>query len=93
MSDGSSNRSLRERRDLTKGSIPRNLWYLSWPQMTESFLSVADQLADLFWAGRVGYKAIAGLGISQTYILMLMTARMGLDASMRAMISRAVLVA
>jgi putative MATE family efflux protein len=77
-------------RDMTRGSIPRNLWHLSWPQMAESFFSVADQLADLFWAGRVGYKAIAGLGVSQTYIMMLMTARMGLDASMRAMISRAI---
>lgn len=77
-------------RDLTKGSIPRHLWYLSWPQMAESFFSIIDQLADLFWAGRVGYKAIAGLGVSQTYTLMLMSARMGLDAGMRAMISRAV---
>ena len=76
--------------DLTKGSIPRHLWYLSWPQMAESFFSIIDQLADLFWAGRIGYKAIAGLGVSQTYILMLMSARMGLDAGMRAMISRAV---
>ena len=75
---------------MTRGSIPRNLWHLSWPQMAESFFSVADQLADLFWAGRVGYKAIAGLGVSQTYIMILMTARMGLDASMRAMISRAI---
>ena len=83
-------RSGRRERDLTQGSIPRNLWHLSWPQMAESFFSVIDQLADLFWAGRVGYKAIAGLGVSQTYILMLMTARMGLDASMRAMISRAI---
>jgi len=77
-------------RDMTRGSIPRNLWHLSWPQMAESFFSVVDQLADLFWAGRVGYKAIAGLGVSQTYIMILMTARMGLDASMRAMISRAI---
>ena len=77
-------------RDLTKGSIPRNLWHLSWPQIAESFFSVVDQLADLFWAGRVGYKAIAGMGVSQTFLLMLMTARMGLDASMRAMISRAI---
>ena len=66
MPDGSPNRSSRVRRDLTKGSIPRNLWYMSWPQMTESFFSVVDQLADLFWAGRVGYKAIAGLGIAST---------------------------
>lgn len=58
--------------------------------MSESFFSVVDQLADLFWAGRLGFKAIAGLGIAQTYILMLMTARMGLDAGMRSMVARAI---
>lgn len=77
-------------RDLTKGSIPRNLWYLAWPQITESFLSVVDQLADLVWAGRLGFHAIAGLGVAQTFLMMTMTARMGLDAGMRSMISRAV---
>ena len=88
--NGRNSKAIRSDRDLTKGSIPRHLWYLSWPQMAESFFSIIDQLADLFWAGRIGYKAIAGLGVSQTYILMLMSARMGLDAGMRAMISRAV---
>ena len=77
-------------RDLTKGSIPGNLWYLSWPQITESFLSVIDHVADLVWAGRIGFQAIAGLGVAQSFLMMLMTARMGLDAGMRSMISRAV---
>ncbi len=77
-------------RDLTKGSIPRNLWFLSWPQIAESFLSVVDQLADLIWAGRIGFQAIAGLGVAQTFLMILMTGRMGLDAGMRSMISRAV---
>lgn len=77
-------------KDLTKGSIPRNLWFLSWPQIAESFLSVVDQLADLIWAGRIGFQAIAGFGVAQTYLMLMMTARMGLDAGMRSMISRAV---
>ncbi len=63
---------------------------MSWPQIAESFLSVVDQLADLIWAGRIGFQAIAGLGVAQTYLMMVMTARMGLDAGMRSMISRAV---
>ena len=83
-------RSGRADRDLTKGSIPGNLWYLAWPQVTESFLSVVDQLADLVWAGRIGFQALAGLGVAQTFLMLLMTARMGLDAGMRSMISRAV---
>ena len=83
-------RSAYATKDLTKGSIPRNLWFLAWPQVAESFLSVVDQLADLIWAGRLGFQAIAGLGVSQSYLMMLMTARMGLDSGMRSMISRAV---
>ena len=86
---GRSRRRARDR-DLTKGSIPANLWYLAWPQITESFLSVVDQLADLIWAGRLGFEAIAGLGVAQTFLMLMMTARMGLDAGMRSMISRAV---
>ena len=87
---GQRRRSAYKTRDLTKGSVPKNLWYLAWPQITESFLSVVDQLADLIWAGRLGFQAIAGLGVAQTFLMLLMTARMGLDASMRSMISRAV---
>jgi putative MATE family efflux protein len=77
-------------KDLTKGSIPKNLWFLAWPQIVESFLSVVDQLADLVWAGRIGFHAIAGLGVAQSFLMMTMTVRMGLDAGMRSMISRAV---
>ena len=77
-------------RDLTKGSIRKNLWFLGWPQIAEGFLGVVDQIADLFWAGRIGFQAIAGLGVAQSYLMMVITARMGLDAGMRSMISRAV---
>ena len=88
--DSKKSSSDSRRRDLTKGSVPKNLWNMAWPQMGDSALTVVDQIADLFWAGRMGYKTIAGLGIAQTYILIYSTARIGLDASMRAMISRAI---
>ena len=77
-------------RDLTKGSIPKNLWHLGWPQVAEGMLGVVDQVADLIWAGRIGFHAIAGLGVAQSYLMLVITARMGLDAGMRSMISRAV---
>ena len=77
-------------RDLTKGSIPKNLWQIGWPQIAEGMLGVVDQVADLIWAGRIGFQAIAGLGVAQSYLMMVITARMGLDAGMRSMISRAV---
>ena len=83
-------RSALARRDLTRGNIRGHVWYLGWPQVAEGFLGVVDQVADLVWAGRLGFHAIAGLGAAQAYLSTIMMARMGLDSSMRALIARAV---
>ena len=77
-------------RDLTQGSIPRNLLHLAWPQVIESLLGAADQLMDLFWAGRLGAQSIAGIGVGQTFVQIGMTGRQGVDIAMRAMVARAV---
>lgn len=78
------------KRDLTEGSIPKNLWFLAWPQSTEGMLSILDHLADILWAGRLGASSIAGLGVAQSYVSLSMTGRMGFDTAMRAMVSRAI---
>ena len=84
-------RSSRFDRNLTEGSIPRNLWFLAWPQIIEGVLNVLDQMVDLFWAGRgFGSKAIAGIGVAQNYTGFIMTGRQGLDTGMQAMVSRAI---
>ena len=77
-------------RDLTEGSIPRNLIFLAWPQMIAGFMRTADQLADLFWAGLIDFRAVAGIGVSQTWSNFFNTGRTGLDTASRAMISRAI---
>lgn len=87
---GGGRRRIYTDRDLTTGSTPKNLWHLAWPQMVESMLNVADQLADIIWAGRLGTNSVAGLGVAQTYVQTASTGRMGLDTAMRAMIARAV---
>jgi hypothetical protein len=90
-SGGRGRRSLYATRDLTQGSVPKTLFFLGWPQVVEGLLNVVDQMADLFWAGRgVGSKAIAGLGVAQSYTQLIMTGRQGLDAGMQAMIARAI---
>ena len=83
-------RSAYATRDLTTGSIPRNLFFIAWPQFIEGFLRVVDQLADLVWAGFLGTRAIAGMGVAQQYTQMAFTGRQGIDISQRAMISRAI---
>lgn len=77
-------------RDLTQGSIPRNLWSLAWPQVIEGAMRVVDQMMDLVWAGLLGTRSIAGVGVSQQWTQLVWTGRQGLDTSMRAMVARAV---
>jgi putative MATE family efflux protein len=77
-------------RDLTTGSIPRNLWGMAWPQSVDGVLRVVDQLLDLIWAGFLGTVHIAGIGVAQQYNQMAWTARQGIDTANRAMVSRAI---
>ena len=77
-------------RNLTEGSIPRNLFTLAWPQIVAGVLQTLDQLADLVWAGFLGTRAIAGIGVAQSWGMLAATARFGFDTSTRAMVSRAV---
>jgi putative MATE family efflux protein len=58
--------------------------------MVEATLNVIDQLADLLWAGWLGSRAIAGLGVAQAFTQLVMMVRRGLDFGMRAVVSRAV---
>jgi putative MATE family efflux protein len=64
---------------------------MGWPQMVAGVFNAADQLADMFWAGRVaGVDAIAGVGISQSFSRLVMLGRAGLDVGMQTMIARAI---
>jgi putative MATE family efflux protein len=47
-------------------------------------------MADLVWAGFLGTRSIAGMGVAQQYTQMAFTGRQGIDISQRAMISRAI---
>src|SRR5688572_20867161 len=77
-------------KDLTKGNIPWTLFNLAWPQTISGMIQTVDQLADLIWAGFISPGAIASIGVAQSWSQVLMTFRMGLDVSTRAMVSRAV---
>ena len=84
-------RTARGTRDLTTGSIPKNLLSLAWPIITSNTLRIVDQLADFVWAAwGFGIVALAGIGAAQQWSMLAMTGRMGLDTAVRAMVSRAV---
>ncbi len=78
--------------DLSTGGIPRHLFRLAWPQVIEQTLNIIDQVIDMFWAGRLpgGFRALAGLGVAQTFSQLGFMSRQGLEQSTRAMVSQAV---
>ncbi len=75
-------------RDWTKGSIFRNLLSLAWPMIvTESFF-VVGPTADMIFVGRLGAASIAGVGVAGIVVMVLMSARWGLNTGTRAMVAR-----
>lgn len=88
---GGQRRSAYAERDLTRGSIPRNLAFLGWPQVAEGAFNSLDQLLDLFWAGHgAGARGIASIGVAQNYIMFIRLGRQGTDIGIRAMVARSV---
>jgi len=77
-------------RDWVRGSVTGNLLYLSWPIMVHYALFMIGQAVDMIWIGRLGSAAIAGVGTAFIVHMLVVSAKMGLVAGARAMISRAI---
>ncbi len=50
-------------RDLTQGSLTRNLFYMALPTMGGFALQALYDIVDMFWIGRISAKAIAGVAV------------------------------
>lgn len=50
-------------RNLTDGSLFRNLLFLSLPLLGQNAARVAQKVIDLFWLGRLGQDAVAAVGL------------------------------
>ena len=77
-----------KQRDLTKGSTFRNLTYLAWPMIMMEGLYMIGQVGDMIWVGHLGPAAIAGVGLANVVIMVLMAMDIGLMMGIRATISR-----
>jgi putative MATE family efflux protein len=75
-------------RDWTRGSIVNNLLLLSWPMVLMETLFMVSQLADMVWVGRLGPAAIAGVGVANIIITLVMAMDIGLIVGVRAMVAR-----
>ncbi len=85
---GSTERKASFGRDWTKGSIIRNLLSLAWPISIGSMFNMLGPTIDMIWVGKLGAAAIAGVGVSGMVVMLLNSARMGLNTGTRAIIAR-----
>jgi len=55
-----------QQRDLTEGSLHRDIWYLAPPMMLETGITNIIQILDTYWVGQLGSAALAAVTISIT---------------------------
>ncbi len=65
-----------------------NLLHLSWPMVVMETLYVVSQIVDMIWVGRIGSAAVAGVGVANIVLLLIMSMDFGLIVGVRAMITR-----
>ncbi len=75
-------------RDLTKGSITKNLWTLTWPSTISTTITMLGPTIDMIWVGSLGSAALAGVGVSGMAVMVSNSARMGLNTGTQALIAR-----
>jgi putative MATE family efflux protein len=75
-------------KDWTKGSIVGNLLTLSWPIVIMEALFMIGQIVDMIWVGKLGPSSIAGVGLANICVLLLMSMDVGLVIGVRAVIAR-----
>lgn len=78
------------RRDLTQGSILKNLMILSWPILVTQLMMTLGPTIDTIWVGKLGEIAIAAVGVSGVGVMLVMGLMMGFTMGMLALLSRAV---
>jgi putative MATE family efflux protein len=66
-------------RNLTTGSISKQLWTLAWPMMLSMFFNSLYNLVDAFWVAKISSSAIAAVSISQIVLFAMVSLAMGVS--------------
>ncbi len=75
---------------LTNGSLTVGIIHLAGPMLLGAVLSNFQSLIDLYWVGRLGSHAVAGIAFGGTIFMMLFPVLMGMATGALALISRAI---
>jgi len=74
--------------DLTEGDLFRGLLVVAAPIVAANLLQSGLELVDLFFVGRLGAEAIAGVAMSTSGVMVLMTIIIGIVTANTAFVSR-----
>ena len=75
-------------RNLTSGSLHRNIWYLAFPMALETGIINVAQVLDTYWVGRLGSAALAAVTISITIRWVINSLSNGLGIGGMAVVAR-----
>lgn len=81
-------RKLAGKRDLTSGSIHRNIWTLAVPNILEMATMSVAQVMDTYWVGKLGSAALATVTISMTLRWVINSLANGLGIGGMAVVAR-----
>ncbi len=78
----------RSKRELTEGSIAKNVWYLALPMMVGILLQNTFNIVDMIFVGRLGPAAIAAVSMNGILLGVIWTLIMGISLGTVAMVAR-----
>ena len=76
------------RKDLTQGSVIRNIWYLALPMMASSILQNTFSIVDMKFVGKLGPSAIAAVSMSGIVMGILFVVIIGIYMGTIALVAR-----
>jgi Na+-driven multidrug efflux pump len=75
-------------RDITQGSLSRNIWDLSWPITISQMLFMLPNVCDAIWLGQLGPGAQAAAGLTMSVRITMISVLMALSLGSGAVVSR-----
>lgn len=76
------------RRDLTNGSVTKNILHMAWPMMVAFSLHVAFNLIDTIFVGRYSALALAAISITFPVIFLVIALASGVSVGVTSLIAR-----